>query len=567
MKKLKNISAIILLVLVIFSCDDILDKGPLDKYSENDVWKSTDLTQAFIYTALRNATGMMVWKDNWTDNEAILEDGRNVNAELIDRYYDAGWNIYGDIRRCNMVISRVPDSPFTEAEKTHFIAQAKMIRAMIYFSRARLFGKLMLVKDLVEPEADMTFPRTTTIKDTYDFILNDLKEAAPGLPIEVSDGALSRGAAYALMGEVALHGAAYIESGKEEYYQIGAKACEDLFDLNQYSLDTGYKAMFNDFESSRTSKEVILGQWHSSENTTFSDTWMQRLVPNIDPAKLKSGVNEKFPLVEEFAGWPQRFPSVSLVNDYLVVDADGTAKEWDQTSYYKEYTDNPGTVTVNDAIYKNRDKRFDASIVYDGCSYFANKVYLRKGGNLYYDSKAVEFWGMPVSGYVYRKGVYEGKRLLNTEKTNYHYVLLRLGRAYLNYAEIKLRQNDKETAIEYINKTRQDHGGLPALSKDISMEEAWKEYKRERRVDLVQEGDRYWSVLRWGKAENKEVVPELVVEQKFMEIAEDGMSFKIIDLPIYVTDNERKFTKKHYLFPVPQGERDKNPNLDQNPEW
>ena len=144
MKKLKNISAIILLVLVAFSCDDILDKGPLDKYSENDVWKSTDLTQAFIYTALRNATGMMVWKDNWTDNEAILEDGRNVNAELIDRYYDAGWNIYGDIRRCNMVISRVPDSPFTEAEKTHFIAQAKMIRAMIYFSRARLFGKLML---------------------------------------------------------------------------------------------------------------------------------------------------------------------------------------------------------------------------------------------------------------------------------------------------------------------------------------------------------------------------------------------------------------------------------------
>ena len=63
----------------------------------------------------------------------------------------------------------------------------------------------------------------------------------------------------------------------------------------------------------------------------------------------------------------------------------------------------------------------------------------------------------------------------------------------------KLRQGDKEKAIEYINKTRVDHGGLPELSKSISLEEAWKEYKRERRVDLVSEGDRYWTVLRWGR--------------------------------------------------------------------
>ena len=83
MKKLKNIVIMIILAVAAFACTDVLDKGPLDKYSENDVWKSTDLTQAFIYTALKNATDMMIWKDNWTDNEAILEDGRNINFELI----------------------------------------------------------------------------------------------------------------------------------------------------------------------------------------------------------------------------------------------------------------------------------------------------------------------------------------------------------------------------------------------------------------------------------------------------------------------------------------------------
>ena len=514
MNKIKNLLTIMLFALVAFSCSDILDKGPLDKYSENDVWKSTDLTQAFIYTALANATDMMVWKDNWTDNEAILEDGRDVNAELIDRYYDAGWDRYEDIRRCNMVLARVPEAPFTETEKANFIAQAKTVRAMIYFTRARLFGKLMLVKELIEPEAEMTFPRTATVKETYDFILNDLKEAAPDLPVDAPSGALSRGVAYALLGEVALHGAAYIENGQEEYYSIAAKACEDLFALGKYSLDADYAGIFNDYDHSLASNEIILARWRSSENTNFSDTWMQRLVPNIDPSKLTADVQAKYPLAEEMAGWPQRFPSVDLVNDYLVVDEDGEAKEWDQTSYYQNFLANGGT--VEDAIYKNRDKRFKASIVYDGCSYFANTVWLREGGNLYYASKSTEFWGMPVSGYVYRKCVYEAKRLLNSEKTNYHYTLLRLGRSYMNYAEVKLRQEDKETAIEYINKTRATHGGLPELQKSLSLEETWKEYKRERRVELVSEGDRYWSVLRWGKAEGLEVVPELTVEQKLL---------------------------------------------------
>ena len=83
-----------------------------------------------------------------------------------------------------------------------------------------------------------------------------------------------------------------------------------------------------------------------------------------------------------------------------------------------------------------------------------------------------------------------------------------LGRSYLNYAEIKLRQGDKETAIDYINRTRVTHGGLPELQKSLSLEDTWKEYKRERRIELVSEGDRYWSVLRWGKADGLEVVPD-----------------------------------------------------------
>lgn len=130
-----------------------------------------------------------------------------------------------------------------------------------------------------------------------------------------------------------------------------------------------------------------------------------------------------------------------------------------------------------------------------------------------------------------------------------------------------LRQGDINTAIDYINKTRTTHGGLPALAKDISFEDAWKAYKRERRVDLTMEGDRYWSLLRWGKADNLPTVKELTIVHKAIEIAADGKSFRIINLPFNEADNIRVFTTKRYLMPVPQKEIEQNPSLDQNTGW
>ena len=576
MNNIKNILIASLVSFVSFSCNDILDKGPLDKYSEDDVWNNKDLIQAFAYTTLSKSNELMVMVDEYTDNSVIEPNSSIIsfNKEQMDRYYDVGWNrindnlkIYENIRRCNMIIAKAPESPvLTDSEKAYFVAQAKAMRGMIYFSRARWFGKLMIVDRLLDPEEHMEFPRTATIKDTYDFILKDLQEAANDLPETLNNqqGMLTKGAAYALLAEAALHGAAYIESGQDEYYNIAKVASENLFNLGIYELDTNYKGMFNDFNSSLNSKEIILAQWKHEDATRFDGTWMQQLVPNTDNNKVKPGTVPTF--VEEFAGWLQQMPSIDLVNAYEVIDEDGKAKDWDQTSYYKNFKENGGY--VSDAIYKNRDNRFYASIVYDSTMFFKNEVWTRLGGNLNWASAlGGGDWGMTKTGYIYRKCVYETKRLLNDQPTNYHYVLLRLGRSYLNYAEVMLRQGEINTAIDYINKTRTVHGGLPALEKGMSSEDVWKAYKRERRVELTMEGDRYWSLLRWGKADNLPIVKELTIVHKAIEIAADGKSFQIINLPFNEADNIRVFTTKRYLMPVPQKEIEENPSLDQNTGW
>lgn len=364
MKKTFKSILFVTLVTGLTGCSDILDKGPLDKFTENDIWESPELSQAFLYPTLNDAAGKLIYNDRWTDNDVIQDkpDDSNLNKEAIDNYYDAGWNVYDQVRKCNLMIQKMSENTtFMENDRKYLVAQAKALRGIIYYTRARLFGKLMIVDRVIDPDEEMQFSRTATIKDTYDFILKDLQEAAVDLPVSLNNqqGMLTKGAVYALIAEVALHGAAYIESGQEEYYAVAKKASEDLFALGQYELDTDYEKMFNDFDYALNSKEIILAHWQHETNTTFSGTWMMDFVPNATNDKIKETAEPR--LSDAFEGWPTSFPSSDLVDAYEVVDEDGTAKKWNETSYYQNYLSNGGY--VSQAIYKNRDHRFYATIV------------------------------------------------------------------------------------------------------------------------------------------------------------------------------------------------------------
>lgn len=562
--------------LLLGSCvDEILNTEPLDKFSEANVWTDAKLTQGFIYdtyySALRSyltypeSSELFTANDLHTDNQVRTGGSGKINSEDIDKFYDAGWDAFSVIRQTNLIIEKCGESDvFTEAEKSVFIAEGHMLRAMVYFAKARLFGKYIIIDKVLTPEDDLVLSRSKTIKETYDFILDDLTKATDGLPLSGEEGVLTKGAALALKAEVALHGAAYIESGKEDYYQISKTASEELFALELYALDSDYAGLFNSFEGGSNSAEMILAYYRHSDNTKFKDTPMQRIVPNLALVKLSPTATPQ--LTEGFGGWSRMQPSFSLVSDYLVMDEDGVAKKWDETSYYQNYLTNGGY--VSNAMFKHRDQRFYASIVSDSTMYFKQLVTYRKGGNLHWSAALGSKWGMTATGFNQRKGLYEQVTLQGGANTPYHYTIFRLGRSYLNYAEVMLRLNKVDLAIEYINKTRTTHGTLSELSTGISLEEAWKYFKIERRVELFYEGDRYWSLLRWGKEDGDIIIPELSTNKKAFEISEDGMSFELIEIPNgYATRNKMNFSVKRYLFPVPEKERQLNDNLDQNIGW
>lgn len=575
MKNTLRLIIVSAILLVSYSCsDDFLDTKPLDKYSELDVWNDANIAQGFIYNTysqvlvelVKNPLGIGgapgTRSDDFTDNVCIRVNNI-VLKDQMDKNFDAGWDVFEIIRNTNLIIQNVGASTgIPEALKPELIAQGKMLRAMIYYTRARLFGKYVIVNKVLTANDDLKLSRSSTIKETYDFLLKDLEEAAVDLLPSAPAGHLSKGAALALRAEAALHGAAYIETGKSEYYQIAKKASEDLFALG-YALDPDYGPLAADYNHALGSSELIMGFFKHPDVTKTRDTPQQRIVPNCSEPKNFDWATPK--LNESIEGWAEVWPSYELVEDYLVVDSDDVAKKWDETSYYDDFVNNGGY--VSNAIYKNRDLRFYASVAHDSSQYWGNLITTRKRGNMHWESNSRGNWSMTRSGFYFRKSIFEGKKLWAADNVPYHYLIFRLGRSYLNYAEVMLRLNDVSTAVEYINKTRSVHGGLPELSTGITVDEAWKFYRIERRVELFYENDRYWSLLRWGKEAGDIIIPELNKGKKAIEIAADGQSFQIIDLPVSASTNEAVFSTKKYLFPVPEAERLLNANLDQNPGW
>jgi starch-binding outer membrane protein, SusD/RagB family len=109
---------------------------------------------------------------------------------------------YKIISEANTIISRLPASSLTDAQKTLFEAKAKFFRALAYRALAYLYGGVPLLLDEIQtPKTD--FARATR-KEVYAQAIEDLKFAAAKLPdiAAVKDGEISNVAAYHLLAEV-----------------------------------------------------------------------------------------------------------------------------------------------------------------------------------------------------------------------------------------------------------------------------------------------------------------------------------------------------------------------------
>lgn len=587
---------------VLQGCNDFLDTKPSESYSEELVWSSRSTAEAFILQTYNNVIPKYTdfkTEDCLTTNSVYVYQGSpNAVRELVDREWDFGFGDFGTVRRCNLIIEKVAASPIDEKSKTELIAEGKMLRAMTYYYQAKHTGRVIWVDRVLTEEDDFNLGLTSTIKESYDYILKDLDDAIAGLPTESKAGRLNKNAALALKSEVCLTAAAY--TGEKALFQ---QAIDAVDAIQGYTLDSNYEGMFNQ-DGAYSSPEIILARYRSKDNNTCGNTLMQEMIPNQNNDAIKNfGCSPVMKTDFIFECWMSHAPSQNLVDNYLVIDRlTNQAVPWNESTQFKNsvnevpvsdvadmaydpkelvngkgYVSKDGT-KLNELVYGNRDKRFYATIVYDSCLFYGETITMCQKGNLNRCSRVGNpgTSHMPLTNYMWRKSIYNvSPRPFVDVLTDYHYVVFRLGRVLMNKAEALLCQGKWQEAMNVINKTREVHGGLPA-STATNLAEAWIDYKRERNVELPLEGDYYWSLLRWGKYGQEanhglaptSVIPELNCPATFSEISKDRQRMFVGQ--VQFTNDLREFRTRRYLFPIPQGVINANPALsdaDQNPEW
>ncbi|WP_423126966.1 RagB/SusD family nutrient uptake outer membrane protein [Gaoshiqia sp. Z1-71] len=592
MKRYIILSLTAVAMLFVTSCEDVMDTKPYDKFDEATVWGSKATAEAFINSTYNSIVKGMyasfVGIEAWTNN-SVHGNGTSFTRELITRDDDFGFNQFQRIRTCNLIIEKVNESTvLNDNEKTALIAEGKFLRSMIYFWLAKRFGKVVWVDRVLGIEdPDFKLPTTPDVATTYAKIIADIDDAIAGLPAEAPTGRASKYAAAALKSEICLQAAAY--TGNSAYYQQAIDAADLVINSGKYEMETDYEGMFN--EQKPYSKEIILGVYTTKDVTNCDHVGeLQNVVPNTNNDRVRaSGGSPYFNVDKIFEAWLWWSPSQNLVDNYLVIDqVTGQAIPWDESSQFLasvnktpgsgsvkeegEVTDNS---RVNELMYQNRDKRFYGTIVYDSCTWFNETVTLCVKGNLYRLVNGGLGPHVGVTNYYWRKGVYNvTPRVFYGIPTDYHWVIFRLGKVYLNKAEALLRQEKVLEAVNALNVTRTVHGDLPE-STASTLSDAWADYIRERRVDLAQEGDYYWSLLRWGKYggdANAGRLPgtkiaALEEAPAYVEISKNRKNYYIAKVTHSQNDVRVFDETRRYLLPIPQGQINRNENLVQNPGW
>ena len=129
----------------------------------------------------------------------------------------------------------------------------------------------------------------------------------------------------------------------------------------------------------------------------------------------------------------------------------------------------------------------------------------------------------------------------NVADMNNNFTAIRYSDVLLMYAEALNETSKTEDAHLYINQVRK-RAGLVELT-GLSKNELFLSIEKERRVEFLYEGHRWFDLVRTGRA----------IEVLNKHFTDSGLSYT-------VDQNE-------LLMPIPQRERDINPALEQNPGY
>ena len=575
-------------------CSDMLDEYPLDAISPETYYNNAD--------ELRSATnqfyGMFPGAASGYTESADVVCIFNLPAEVQGirtvPTSGGGWN-WEYLRAVNFYLSHSVRCDDVDARE-HFDGIARFFRAYFYFEKVKRFGEV----PWFDRELSSTDPELFRPRDSRDFImdkiLDDLTYAINNISDKKDLYNVTHWTALALKSRICLFEGTFRKyhgiPGYEKFLNECATASKLFIDNAPYAIyQTGaqpYRDLFSSMNA--IEEEVILARDYDRSQNVMHEANANTLSPTYG----RPGMNKK------------------IVNSYLMTNGD-------------RFTDQPGYETMQyyDEM-QNRDPRLTQTVVGPG--------YMRINS----DKVESPNFSSSTTGYQIIKWVTDASGDGYMGSSN-DYILFRAAEVYLNYAEAKaelgtLTQEDLKISIKKIR----DRVGMPNIDMDAAnanpdpylcaLESGYQnvtgpnkgvilEIRRERTIELLLEGFRYYDIIRWkegkvfeqpykgmyfpgltqgsgdnrydvfdmndGIAGDKEKVdiciytgkkPSVKNIRKFYKLGEefvltDGDKGNIICHDIEKEPRQWN-EERDYFFPIPTTERSlTNGALTQNPGW
>jgi hypothetical protein len=509
------------------ACDsDLLETIPNDRLSENAFWK-TENDAKLAVNALYNdldGTNILSW-DALTD---IAHTNQNfeVQAYIELGAYDATsskvyteWtNAYKGIRAASYFLENVDKVTSTNAGLINQLkGEAKVLRAYQYIKLAGFFGDVPLVTTPISIEEGRALKRTP-VAEIWDFIDKELNEAAALLPVSYTAADKGRATQGAALG---LAARANLLAGR---YQKAAEAADKVIKLNVYGLNESYEKLFS--YAAENNKEVLF------DKQFIKDTYQHSVFQILAPYSQRNGGSTFV-------------PTKNLIDAYETLDG-------------KLITDAASGYDPKKP-YVNRDNRLKYSVFLDG-DILPSGIAFKPQPN----SGTADAIG---STYIASTTGYNTKKYINTEdyanpaNSGINIILLRYAEVLLTYAEAKIELNQIDASVlAAINTVRNGRNDVKQPSVTSTAQAELREIvRRERTVELALEGQRLFDIRRWKIADK--VMPGPIYGITYVNAAGALVTVQV------VAANKVFDVNRHYLWPIPQKERDLNGLLTQNTGW
>ena len=574
---------IILAFICLFSsvsCNDLFDDFSKSTLPEDKIWTDPQLLDEYVLPWYRNMShgfsvymptsiflrGLgreyMPWygdqltvsKSDWYST-AYGEILKSSPKEIQRRGGNLWQKYYEQIRSINNLLEH-EGSISSGQQKNRVLGEAHFFRAYYHYLLLRQFGGVIIAKEVYDPlKGVKKFPRAS-----YDEMVQFITDEATLANEYLSEFKYPNNSRYVTPGAaLMLKAKAYLwvagdhfQNTEKEYLGFATNKSAEMIQHAKEAYDELMKLNYQLLEVSGANQDAIAKSYRQIFLTKNSKESIFE-VQHSDDGNFDVGFGHKL--------------DAEAVTSY---EGGTTAAYTPTQNHVDEYGMQQGKTFDAQNPYANRDFRFYANVLYDGCMFRGHIMEIHysiedgkevAGADLR-PSGTAKTAAVTQTGYYLGKFVNEKQAIDNhpSKGSNQNFIIWRFAEVLLDYAEIDFKQGRPNDALKKINKIR-----ARAHMHDLESI-TWEAIMNERRVELAFEESTYWDLLRYNIAEEKmngstnplKVMKVIKEEGKPTVYQISNMNKK--------PENVRTFMSKQYYYPIHWDEI-RYQEFDQNPEW